>query len=73
MAKSKFEYVKDFERSNVLLPHTFIVVRIDGRGFTSFCEAHDFEKPNDLRAIRLMNRAAKEVMQSFTDIVLSYH
>jgi len=37
MANSKFSYVKQFEKSNELLPNTFIVVRIDGRGFTSFC------------------------------------
>lgn len=72
MAKSKFEYVKEFERSNELLQNTFIVVRVDGRGFTSFCDAHEFEKPNDLRAIKLMNRAAKEVMKSFNEIVIAY-
>ena len=34
MANSKYEYVKAFELSDNLLPHTWIVVRIDGRGFT---------------------------------------
>ena len=33
MANSKFEYVKEFERHDKLLLQTFIVVRIDGRGF----------------------------------------
>jgi tRNA(His) guanylyltransferase len=47
-------------------------VRIDGRSFTDFCNAHKFEKPNDMRQIDLMNAAAMEVMQSFTDIVISY-
>lgn len=72
MANSKFEYVKQFEQSHVLLPSTFIVVRLDGRAFTPFCELHKFEKPNDIRALKLMNKAAKEVMKSFTDIVIAY-
>ena len=33
MAKSKYEYVKSFEQDDSLLPATYIVVRIDGRGF----------------------------------------
>jgi len=33
MANSKYEYVKYFEQNDVLLPNTWIVVRIDGRGF----------------------------------------
>jgi tRNA(His) guanylyltransferase len=72
MANSKFSYVKQFERSNDLLPHTYIVVRIDGRGFTSFCDVHGFEKPNDLRGIKLMSECAKEVMKSFNEIVIAY-
>jgi tRNA(His) guanylyltransferase len=72
MANSKFEYVKKFEQSNVLLPSTFIVVRLDGRGFTPFTDAHGFEKPNDIRGLKLMNKAAKEVMKNFTDIIIAY-
>jgi hypothetical protein len=34
MANSKFEYVKNFEQDDTLLRNTWIVVRIDGRGFT---------------------------------------
>lgn len=33
MAKSRFEYVRNFELPDPLLPNTYIVVRIDGRGF----------------------------------------
>ena len=33
MANSKFEYVKQFEHEQRLLPHCWIVVRLDGRGF----------------------------------------
>jgi tRNA(His) guanylyltransferase len=72
MSNSKFEYVKKFEQSHVLLPSTYIVVRIDGRGFTDFTTVHNFLKPNDIRGLKLMNRAAKEVMKSFTDIVIAY-
>lgn len=34
MAKSKYAYVKQFEDEDSLLPHTWGVVRIDGRAFT---------------------------------------
>ena len=33
MAGTKYAYVKNFELPDVLLPGTFIVVRIDGHGF----------------------------------------
>ena len=33
MAKSRFEYVKLFEKDDSLLPNTWIIVRLDGRGF----------------------------------------
>ena len=72
MANSKFSYVKHFEQSNTLLPNTYIVVRVDGRGFTQFCDVHGFEKPNDLRGIKLMGKAAKEVMKSFNEIMIAY-
>lgn len=37
-----------------------------------FSEDHDFEKPNDLAALQLMDRAATEVMTSFPDIFIAY-
>jgi tRNA(His) 5'-end guanylyltransferase len=37
-----------------------------------FSEAHDFAKPNDERALQLMDRAAQDVMAEFKDIVLGY-
>lgn len=89
MANSRFEYVKSFELDDTLLPGCWIVVRLDGRGFTKwvssieilshllhasdlppvtnqrfdspdtrFCLLHDFEKPNDKRALDLMNACA---------------
>ena len=33
MALSKYEYVKDFETPDPLIPNTWLVVRVDGRGF----------------------------------------
>jgi tRNA(His) guanylyltransferase len=33
MAKSRFEYVRNFELPDALLPNTFVLVRVDGRGF----------------------------------------
>ena len=34
MANSRFEYVKNFELDDTLLPGCWIVIRLDGRGFT---------------------------------------
>ncbi|KAF5270512.1 hypothetical protein FQA39_LY08390 [Lamprigera yunnana] len=72
MAKSKFEYVKSYESEDFLLPNCWIVVRVDGKGFHKFSEKHNFEKPNDLKALNLMNRAAMQVMLQYKDIALSY-
>lgn len=72
MANSKFEYVKNFERDDGLLPGCWIVVRVDGRGFHRFSNKHGFAKPNDLRAIKLMNKAAEGVLRDVQDIVLGY-
>lgn len=33
---TRYEYVKDFEQPDILLPNTWIVVRIDGRGFHKY-------------------------------------
>ncbi|KAF6263243.1 histidine tRNA 5'-guanylyltransferase [Scenedesmus sp. NREL 46B-D3] len=73
MANIKFEYVKGFEQATdwVLLPSTYIVIRVDGKGFTKFSEAHGFEKPNDKRALDLVNECAKAVMRDFP-VVLAY-
>eukprot|EP00892_Ulva_mutabilis_P001933 jgi/Ulvmu1/11740/UM008_0153.1 len=72
MANSKYEYVKNFEQDTVLLPDCWIVVRVDGKGFTKFCDAHGFQKPNDARALRLMDGCAVAVMQELGDIVLAF-
>jgi tRNA(His) guanylyltransferase len=49
-----------------------MVVRIDGRGFTKFCNSVQMVKPNDIRGINLMNRAAVEVMNNMKEIVIAY-
>lgn len=49
MACSKYEYVKNFELEDKILPNIWIVVRVDGKGFHKFSKLHSFEKPNDDR------------------------
>lgn len=78
MAGSRYAYVRDYELSDVALPNTFLVIRIDGKGFHKcvrpcacpadsfrFSERHGFVKPNDPLALELMNEAARCVMQEF--------
>ncbi|XP_064456277.1 probable tRNA(His) guanylyltransferase [Ornithodoros turicata] len=72
MAKSKFEYVRDFEVEDRCLPNCWIIVRIDGKGFHKFSDVHKFEKPNDKRALDLMTHCAQRVMKEFTEICLAY-
>ena len=36
MANSKYEYVRTFELDDTLLPGCFIVIRVDGKGFTKW-------------------------------------
>ncbi|KAE8162146.1 Thg1 C terminal domain-containing protein [Aspergillus tamarii] len=72
MANSKYEYVKAFEQPDVLLPNTWIVVRIDGRGFHKLTDRYNFKKPNDRRALDLMNAAAVEVMKDLSDLCIAY-
>ncbi|KAI0397390.1 tRNA guanylyltransferase [Xylariaceae sp. FL0594] len=72
MANSRFEYVKQFEQNDNLLPNTWIVIRIDGRGFTKLCAKYKLDKPNDRRALDLMNAAAKAVVTELPDITIAY-
>ncbi|XP_055709236.1 probable tRNA(His) guanylyltransferase [Phlebotomus papatasi] len=72
MACSRYEYVKQFELDDKILPNTWIVVRVDGKGFHKFATVHNFDKPNDVRALDLMNCAAVSVMQEFKDVVIGY-
>lgn len=72
MALTRFEYVKKFEQNDQLLRDCWIVVRIDGKGFHKFADKHNFEKPNDKRALDLMTDCAKVIMKEFNEIVLAY-
>ncbi|KAL8945298.1 MAG: hypothetical protein Q9211_000174 [Gyalolechia sp. 1 TL-2023] len=72
MANSKYDYVKSFEQTAQLLPNTFLVVRIDGRSFHHLSHKHGFERPNDQRALDLMNAAATAVLREIPDISLAY-
>ncbi|KEY66525.1 hypothetical protein S7711_04851 [Stachybotrys chartarum IBT 7711] len=72
MANSKFEYVRNFELPDPLLPNTWVVVRIDGRAFTKMCAKYGFEKPNDRRALDLMNTGAKAVVAELPEITIAY-
>ncbi|KAK1073428.1 tRNA-His guanylyltransferase [Friedmanniomyces endolithicus] len=72
MANSEYGYVRGFEENDALPPSNWIVVRIDGRGFSKLCKKYNFDKPNDRRALNLMNAAAAEVVRSFVDVVLAY-
>lgn len=72
MVNSRFEYVKSFEREEILLPATFIVVRIDGRGFTLFCNQLGLRKPIDDRLVGLMNKCALNVMENFAEIAIAF-
>ncbi|GAA5914736.1 hypothetical protein JCM6882_002728 [Rhodosporidiobolus microsporus] len=62
MANSKYSYVRQFEQPDALLPSTFFIIRLDGKGFHGFSKAHNFDKPNDVAALTLMNEAAKRVV-----------
>ncbi|KAG0283779.1 hypothetical protein BGZ96_011840 [Linnemannia gamsii] len=72
MAKSKYEYVKEFETDDKMLRNVYVLVRIDGKGFHKFSQTHNFAKPNDVRGISLMNHAARCVMHELDDIVIAF-
>lgn len=56
-----------------MLPETYIVVRIDGKKFHEFSKHYNFEKPNDERALKLMNASAKNVVLKYkNDVVLAF-
>ncbi len=72
MANSRFEYVRTFERENILLPRTHIIIRVDGRGFHKFSSTYEFQKPNDSKALNVMNLSAQALMRNIPDIMMAY-
>lgn len=71
-ADSRCDYMNKFRKGESCLPNSWIVVRLDGKQFTRFSDLHDFNKPNDLRALELMNRSAVNVMEELSDICLAF-
>jgi len=69
---NRFEYTRTFETPDSLLPSTYIVIRIDGRGFHKLSAKYAWTKPNDRRAIDLSNAAAVAVMREIHDLVVAY-
>lgn len=55
MANSRFDYVRDFETDDRIIPNCWIVVRVDGKAFHKFTQKHDFKKPNDDEGIFTLN------------------
>ncbi|PFH51098.1 hypothetical protein AMATHDRAFT_143378 [Amanita thiersii Skay4041] len=72
MANSRFAYVRTYELPDPMLPGTFPIFRLDGHSFHRFSDVHGFAKPNDPRALQLMDRAARELMAEYPDIVLAF-
>lgn len=74
MANSRYEYIRLAEQDTDarLLRNTFTILRLDGRGFHRFSRLHAFAKPNDDRAINLMNHAARELMRAIPEVRLAY-
>lgn len=54
-----------------LLPNSIFVARLDGRGFSKFTKAMNFEKPFDLDFVQAMENASKRLMEE-TQATLAY-
>ncbi len=70
------ERMRAFERAcdPVALPDTWLLVRLDGRGFTRLTkELHDFEKPFDLRFRAMMIETAGALMQDGMAVMALTH
>ncbi len=48
------------------------MVRLDGRSFHKFSKTHHFQKPNDSRALQLMNQSAAYVVKEIEDLFFAY-
>ncbi|KAF2858247.1 tRNAHis guanylyltransferase [Piedraia hortae CBS 480.64] len=72
MANSSYAYVRAFESPDSLPLGNIIAIRLDGRGFTSLTKKYHFTKPNDARALNLMNSCAASLLRSIPEIALAY-
>ena len=48
--------------------YRFIIPSCDAR----FSEKHNFTKPNDVRALQLMDHAAQDLIEEYPDIILAF-
>ncbi len=70
-AARKFNLIKEkFEVTNRLLPEAYIIVCLDGVNFKKFCTVNSFEKPVDIRNVKLMNSCAIRLMKRHCDDIL---
>lgn len=53
-------------------PHTTPTKLDLTSGVRRFSDAHEFQKPNDERALQLMDKAAQTVMEEYPDIMLGF-
>ncbi|XP_024178017.1 tRNA(His) guanylyltransferase 1 isoform X2 [Rosa chinensis] len=72
IAKVEPDFLKSFQFEKRLMPSTWIVIRIDGCHFHRFSDVHEFVKPNDEQALKLMNSCAVAVVKEFQDTVFAY-
>ena len=72
MNLERYQYLQNYESEETLLRDSFIVVRIDGRGFTPFCLKHEILRPIDDRLVNLMLKCGRGVMERYKDIAVCY-
>ncbi|KAM5577537.1 hypothetical protein ABKV19_008066 [Rosa sericea] len=72
IGKVEPDFLKSFQFEKRLTPSTWIVIRIDGCHFHRFSDVHEFVKPNDEQALKLMNSCAVAVVKEFQDTVFAY-
>ena len=72
MANTKFQYVREFERDTLLLPNTWLVVRVDGNGFSEFVRNQRFKKPMDARGVNLMVATAEALCLKFREVRMAF-
>ena len=69
---TRFAYLESYGSEEKLLRDAYLVVRIDGRAFTPFCQRHPILRPIDDRLLGLMNECGRRVMEKIEDIVFGF-
>jgi len=62
LTNGRYEYVRAFEQPDMLLSNTWIVVRIDGRGFSKYVDLL-----GSMFVFALRMQVPVELSESFTD------